>query len=202
MKILASFALALLVGSAAMAQPSPGGARPNFTRITGTLTAVSSDGIKVRDASGKEVSLGVAPNFTVVTTRTVAKDSVKPGDFVASANLSAGEGVGRSIEIRVFEPGTRVGEGSRPMTQPGAAPGQMMTNATVTKVAQTKAGLELDVRYPGGVRHLIVPPDVTIVGFNPVDPASVKPGSNATVIAIHGSDGGLLATRVQLGDGR
>jgi hypothetical protein len=145
-------------------------------RITGTLTEISSDEIKVRNASGQEVSLGVGPEVTVVATRPVAKASIKSGDFVASANLNQAEGVGRAIEMRLFEPGSHAGERNRAMTQPGAAPGQMMTNATVNKVAQTKAGLELDVRYPGGVRHLIVPPAVTIIGSYPVDPASLKPG--------------------------
>jgi hypothetical protein len=196
-KILASLALSVLLVSVAVAQPPAAG--PNArTRITGTLIAISADGLKVRDATGQEVSLGVAPNVTVVATRPVAKDSIKPGDFVASANLSQTDGVGRSIEMRLFEPGSRAGEGNRPMTQAGAAPGQMMTNATVTKVAQTQAGLELDVQYPGGVRHLIVPADVTIIGSYPVDPSTLKAGMPLTATASRGADGGLLATRVQI----
>jgi hypothetical protein len=200
-KIFASFVLALLLGAAAMAQPpaTSGSTSPNArTRITGTLIAISSDGLKVRDASGQEVSLGVAPNVTVVAARPVARDSIKPGDFVASANLSQAEGIGRSIEMRLFEPGSRAGEGNRPMTQPGAAPGQMMTNATVTKVAQTNAGLELDVQYPGGVRHLVVPSEVTIMGSYPVDPASLKPGVAVIATATRDADGVLRATRVQI----
>jgi hypothetical protein len=200
-KFLASFALALLLGATAMAQPpgAPGSTGPNArTRITGTLTEISADGLKIRDAKGQEVSLGVAPTVTVVATRPVAKDSIKPGDFVASANLAQGEGTGRSIEMRLFEPGSHAGEGNRPMTQPGAAPGQMMTNATVTKVAHTKAGLELDVQYPGGVRHLVVPPDVKIIGSYPVDPTSLKPGTAVTAFATRGADGALRATRVQV----
>jgi hypothetical protein len=200
-KILASFALALFLGAVAMAQPpaSSGSRSPDArTRIAGTLIGISSDGLKIRDASGQEVSLGIAPNVTVVAARPVARDSIKPGDFVASANLSQGEGIGRSIEMRLFEPGFRAGEGNRPMTQPGAAPGQMMTNATVTKVAQTHAGLELDVQYPGGLRHLIVPPEVTIMGSYPVDPASLKPGMAVIAIATRAVDGALSANRIQI----
>jgi hypothetical protein len=179
---------------------APGPATPNAqTRITGTLTEISSAGLKVRDASGQEVSMGVTPSITVVAARPVAKESIKPGDFVASANLSQADGSGRSIEMRLFEPGSRAGEGNRPMTQAGAAPGQMMTNATVTKVAQTPAGLELDVQYPGGVRHLVVPPELTIMGSYPVDPASLKPGMAVTVTATRAAEGAALAaTRVQI----
>jgi hypothetical protein len=190
--------LALFTVGAALAQTPPAGGAGNGVRITGTLTGVTNDGIKVRDAGGQETALGVAPNLTVVAARPVAKDAIKPGDFVASANLSDGEGAGRSIEMRLFEPGSHAGEGNRPMTQPGAAPGQMMTNATVTKVSQTSAGLELDVQYPGGVRHLVVPPEVNIVGSYPVEPNTLKPGMPVTVNATRGDDGSLRATRIQI----
>ncbi len=201
MKILAPITLMLLVGPLAVAQPagtSPATAPNARLRISGTLTEISSDTLKLRDATGQEMSLGVAPNISVVATRPVAKNSIKPGDFVASANLGQDEGTGRSIEMRLFEPGSHAGEGNRPMTQPGAAPGQMMTNATVTRVAHTRAGLELDVQYPGGVRHLIVPPDVNIVGFYPINPATLKAGTAVTVIASRGADGTLVANRVQV----
>lgn len=201
MKSFASLLLAMLVGTVAMAQPRPDtGPNPanRFVRIAGTLTAISADGLKVRDAAGHEVSLGVGPAVSVVATRSVARDSIKPGDFVASANLNQADGVGRSLEMRLFEPGSHAGEGSRPMTQPGAAPGQMMTNATVTHAAQTKAGLELDVQYPGGVRHLIVPPDVPIIGYLPVEASTLKVGTAVTALAVRGSDGVLRTSRIQI----
>jgi hypothetical protein len=201
MKFLASLALPLLVTATALAQmpAAPGAANANAqTRVTGTLTAIASDGIKVRDANGQEVAMGIAPTITVVAARPVAKESIKAGDFVASANLNQADGVGRSIEIRLFEPGSRAGEGNRPMTQAGAAPGQMMTNATVTKVAQSGAGLELDVQFPGGERHLVVPPEVTIMGSYPVEPATLKPGMAVTVTGTRDAGGVLSATRVQI----
>jgi hypothetical protein len=204
MKSVTAFLLALAIslpaasqGTAAPsapAQPSPQAA----TRIAGTVTALSNEGLTLRDATGKEVKVGFAPDVAVLAARPISKDDIKPGDFVASANLSETEGVGRSIEMRLFEAGSRAGEGNRPMTQPGAAPNQVMTNATVTKVARTAAGLELDVQYPGGSRHLIVPPEVTIVGSYPVDPATLKVGLAVTLTAIPGSDGTLRATRIQI----
>ena len=202
MKIIAPFIVAFamsLPGASVGAEPGPPpAANAQGTRLSGTLTAISNDGLTVRDASGRETKLGLAPNVVVLAARPVSKDQIKVGDFVASANLSEADGIGRSIEMRVFEPGSRAGEGNRPMTQPGAAANQMMTNATVTKVAQTAKGLELDVQYPGGVRHLIVPPEVTIVASNPVDPSTLKIGMSVTALAAPGSDGTLRATRIQI----
>lgn len=195
MKSVATFAI-LAVSAAAMAQQA---APP--TRMAGTVTAVASDGLTLKDAAGNDVKLGLAPNVVVLAARPIAREDIKPGDFVASANLSETDGIGRSIEMRVFEPGSRAGEGNRPMTQPGAAANQMMTNATVTKVVRTGKGLELDVQYPGGVRHLIVPPEVTIVGSYPVEASQLKPGVPVTVNAIAGADGALRATRIQIAAG-
>ena len=204
MNSIPAFLLALAVSLPAASQvatpPSaPAQSTPqSATRIVGTVTALSDEGLTVRDATGKEVKVGFAPGVTVLASRPISKDDIKPGDFVASANLSETEGVGRSIEMRLFEAGSRAGEGNRPMTQPGAAPNQVMTNATVTKVARTAAGLELDVQYPGGSRHLIVPPEVTILGSYPVDPSMLKSGTAVTLTAIPGSDGALRATRIQI----
>lgn len=201
MKSLAPLLLAMSFSTLALAQPRPqsGLDAPNRpVRIAGTLTALSADGLTVRDAAGHEISLGVGPAVAVLATRPVAKDSIKPGDFVASANLNQTDGVGRSLEMRLFEPGSHAGEGNRPMTQPGAAPGQMMTNATVTHVAHTQAGLELDVQFPGGVRHLIVPPDVPIIGYYPVQASSLKIGTAVTAIAVRGTDGVLRTNRIQI----
>ena len=198
--LLLGFAMSLpaasqgVAASSAAAQPAP----QATTRIAGTITALSNEALTLRDATGKEVKVGFAPDVAVLAARPISKDDIKPGDFVASANLSETEGVGRSIEMRLFESGSRAGEGSRPMTQQGAAPNQVMTNATVTKVARTAAGLELDVQYPGGSRHLIVPPEVTIIGSYAVDPSTLKVGMAVTLAATRGRDQTLRATRIQI----
>jgi hypothetical protein len=201
-KIIVPLCLAVLAAVPAMAQapaaPAASPAPNAPVRITGALTAIGNQGLTIRDAAGVETKMGLAPSLTVVASRPVPKDQIKPGDFVASANLSQADGVGKSIEMRLFEPGSRAGEGNRPMTQATAAPGQMMTNATVTKVATTAAGLELDVQYPGGIRHLVVPPEVTIFGAYPVDPGTLTVGTTVTVTATRAADGALNATRIQI----
>jgi hypothetical protein len=58
---------------------------------------------------------------------------------------------GQSTELRIMEPGYRPEFGTHLMAQTGAA----MTHGTVSSARQTAAGVELDVDYPGGSRHLI-----------------------------------------------
>ncbi|HTI66732.1 MAG TPA: hypothetical protein VL460_04195 [Caulobacteraceae bacterium] len=183
----------LLAGGAAAQAPAPA---PAAVRVAGVVTAVETNGLKVRGADGKEISFGLAPGFTVVTTRPVDIDAIQPGAFVATANVTEGEGVGRSIELRMFEPGSKAGEGNRPMNQPGAAPGQMMTNATVSSVARSANGRELTVTYPGGTRRIVVPVGMPIIASFPADPSIIKPGVTVQTQAAPGPDGTLRAARI------
>src|ERR1700749_5265881 len=102
----------------ALAQPAPTGAPPAFTRYAGTVTAVAADHLTVRDKDGKTSDVPLARTWTAVATRPVDIEAIKPGSFVATANTNIDANTGKSIELRIFEPGQKLGEGSRPMAQP------------------------------------------------------------------------------------
>ena len=193
MRTATSFAVMLVAGlsiaAAAAAQPPAGPAR-----VAGTVTAVSADSVTIHAADGKDTTLGFAPGWALVTTKQVPQDAIKPGGFVATANLNQAEGVGKSIEIRLFEPGSKLGEGSRPM----AAPNTTMTNANVSKVEKTANGLEIDVTYPGGTRHIIVPPDMKVIASIPTETSALKAGAHVTAVATKTPDGAMKVARVQM----
>ena len=75
-----------------------------------------------------------------------------------------------------------------------------MTNATVTAVTKGAGGRELDVAYPGGTRRIIVPPDVQVIGYTPVDRDQVKPGVTISAAAIKGEDGVARVARLQISE--
>ena len=193
-----SLAAAIVAVSAfaapALAQPPAGGAPPAFTRYAGTVTAVAADHLTVKDKDGKVSDVPLARTWTAVATHPVDIEAIKPGSFVATANTDIDANTGKSIELRVFEPGNKGGEGSRPM----AAPHTTMTNATVQTVTKGASGRELVVAYPGGTRHIIVPPDVQVIGSFPVDRDSIKPGDEISAFGVKGDDGVARATRVQV----
>ncbi|MGZ5984896.1 MAG: hypothetical protein ACXWK7_08155 [Caulobacteraceae bacterium] len=181
----------------ALAQPAPApapGAPPAFTRYAGTVTAVAADHLTLKQADGKIVEAPLSRTWTAVAVRPVDIETIKPGSFVATANTDIDANTGKSIELRIFEPGNKGGEGSRPMAQPNTT----MTNATVQTVTKGAQGRELVVAYPGGTRHIIVPPDVQVIGNFPIDRDSVKPGDEVTALGVKGDDGVARATRVQV----
>jgi hypothetical protein len=183
--------LALAAACAALAQaPAPGG----FIRVAGVVTAVAADSVTVKGDDGKVTVLPLVKTWTVVKTRPVDIDAIKPGRFVATANTNLDDKSGKSIELRLMEPGAHMGEGSRAMAQPNTT----MTNGTVEAVRKTPAGHELDVSYPGGMRHILVPPDVKVIGAEPAPREAVKPGVIVAAIAIKGDDGVARGTRVSI----
>jgi hypothetical protein len=181
----------------ALAQPAPAGrpaAPPAFTRYAGTVTAVAADHLTVKDKDGKTSDVPLSPTWTAVATRPVDIEAIKPGSFVATANTNIDATTGKSIELRIFEPGNKGGEGSFPMQQPNTT----MTNATVQTVTKGAQGRELVVAYPGGTRHIIVPPDVQVIGNFPIDRDIIKPGDEISAFGVKGDDGVARVARVQV----
>lgn len=184
----------ICVASLALAQPP--GAPLGVTRIQGVVTAVTTDSVTIRGDDGKVTVLPLLSTWTVSGKRPVDIEAIKPGSFVATANTNIDANTGKSIELRIFAPGDKGGEGSRSMTQANTT----MTNATVTKVTKGAQGRELDVAYPGGVRHIIVPPDVQVIGNFPLDRSALKPGVKLTVLGVKGSDGVMRGSRLEIAE--
>ena len=183
----------LVLPAAALAQaPAP----PAFVVLRGVVTAASDDSVTIKGADGKDTVMPLVKTWTVVGTKPVDPDTIKPGSFVATANTNIDANNGKSTELRIFEPGNKGGEGSRPMAQPNTT----MTNATVTKVTKAVQGRGIDVTYPGGVRHIIVPPDMPVIGNFPLEHSAVKPGVTVVAIGAKGADGVVRGTRVQIAE--
>jgi hypothetical protein len=187
-------ALAALAAAPALAQaPAPA---PSFVRVAGLVSAVSETSITVKGKDGATTVLALDPAWTVIVTRPVDVEAITPGSFVGTANTDLGGNQGKSIELRIFEPGSHLGEGSRPMAQPNTT----MTNGTVTTVSKGASGRELDVQYPGGVRHIVVPPDVQVIGNFPVARDRLKPGLTVAILAVKDPDGVVRGRRISIGE--
>ncbi len=190
------FAAALLAAPmAAVAQTAPPAA-PAFTRVAGVVSAITTDKITVTGKDGQAATYALSPMWRVVTTRVVDIGAIQPGSFIASANMDQPGGAGEALEMRVFEPGSKLGEGNRPMD----APGKMMTNATVSTVSKGASGRELTVTFPGGTRKIIVPPGMPVIASIPADRALVKPGVEISSFAAPGESGAPEVTRISIAE--
>jgi hypothetical protein len=183
--LLASF---VIVAAPAFAQA------PAAVRVAGVVTAVSPTSVTVKGTDGKATVVGVTKAVQVMTSRPINIESIKPGMYVATANTNIDANSGKSIELRMSPPAAKGQEFSRPMAQANTT----MTNGTVQTVSKGAGGRELNVYVPGGMRKIIVPPDVKVIGNFMGTLKDVKVGDNVTANAAKTPAGDVVATRITI----
>ena len=190
-RLLLAGALIALIVLPAGAQNAPQGTP---TRIRGTVDKLDGQNLTVKSREGSELTIALAPNFTV---RYLVKKSladVKSGDFVATTSMKGTDGKNHSVELRIFPEAMRgLGEGQYAWD---LTPDSLMTNATVTGIAGAPQGQTLKVSYKGGESEIVVGPDTPVFTYESGDASLLKPGAAVFLVALKKPDGALTAQGV------
>ena len=185
-------ALTLAAGAAFAQAP----AAPSVVR--GVVTAMDASSITVKPAKGAVQKVGLTPNWSVAVMKPVAMDAIKPGSFIGTAEVPGKDGTGKSLEVHVFPPGVKMGEGHYGWD---LKKGSMMTNGTVgTVVAGKKGSRQMEVSYSYGKRMITVPANVPIVQIAGGTRAQVKPGIPVFMVVQKTAAGQLMAGSVSIGE--
>jgi hypothetical protein len=189
--VFAAVGLMLMAAGAAAAQ----GARQI---VRGVVASVTASQLVVTGRDGKPVTVNLAPNWTVTVMKPITADAIQTGSFIGTTEMPQADGTGVSVEVHVFPPGVKMGEGHYPWDlQPGA----MMTNGTVGTVTAVGSGRAIDVSYPNGTRHIVVPPNAPIVLITPGGAQSlIQPGVSVFLVAAPGADGVLATNNISTGE--
>jgi hypothetical protein len=188
---MAAAAVTLAAGAAWAQAP----AAPSVVR--GTVTAMDASSLTVKGQKGV-TKVALTPNWSVAVMKPVEPDAIKPGSFIGTAEMPQKDGTGRSLEVHVFPPGVKMGEGHYGWDK---KPGSMMTNGTVgTVVAGKKGSRQLEVNYTYGKRTITVPKNVPIVQITGGARAQVKPGIPVFMVVQKGAGGQLTAGSVSIGE--
>ena len=182
-------ALTLAAGAAIAQMP----AAPSVVR--GTVTAMDAGSITVKGEKGGIQKVGLTPNWSVAVMKPVAIDAIKPGSFIGTAEMPGKNGSGKSLEVHVFPPGVKMGEGHYGWD---LKKGSMMTNGTV--VAGKKGSRQLEVSYSYGKRMINVPANVPIVQIAGGTRAMVKPGIPVFMVVQKTAAGQLMASSISVGE--
>jgi hypothetical protein len=169
MKLIALSLAAMFAAMPALAQTPPA------THIRGTVMSLDGDKLTItkRDGSAVTVTLAADVKLTGVVKADIAQ--IKPGTFIGTAEVDAGGGKGKSLEVVVFPEAARgTGEGHYAWD---LQPGSTMTNGTVGTIAEGSSGRELEVSFKGGTRHITVPENVPIVTFAEAGKGDLTPGA-------------------------
>jgi hypothetical protein len=190
-KSLFAGALIALLAVPAGAQNPPEGTP---TRIRGTVEKLDGQTLTVKSREGQQLTIALAPNFTVAAVVKKSLGDIKAGDFVGAASTKGTDGKLHALEVLIFPEALRgTGEGERAWD---LTPDSLMTNATVAGIASAAQGQALKVTYKGGESEIIVAPSTPVVTFGPGDASLLKPGAAVFIGAIKKPDGSLSAARV------
>jgi hypothetical protein len=190
-KLLLAGALIALLALPAAAQNPPEGTP---TRIRGTVEKLDGQTLTVKSREGPQLTIVLAPNFTVSAVVKKSLGDIKAGDFVGAASTKGTDGKLHALEVLIFPEAMRgTGEGERPWD---LTPDSLMTNATVSGITSAPQGQALKVTYKGGESEIIVAPNTPIVTFAPGDASLLKPGAAIITAATRKPDGTLSASRV------
>ena len=190
------FVLAVLAVPA-LAQPFA----PTTMRVTGTIEAADANSITVRALEGGGTNkVFLTPDAKVFGVSTTTLAEVKPGAFVGVGATPNPDGSQRAIRVTVFAESQRgLGEGFRPWDR---APHGTMTNATVAETVKGVDGQVLTVKYKGGDKRIVVPPDARILAYSVGDRSELKVGAHVAILrAKRKLDGSWEADRVNVGRG-
>jgi hypothetical protein len=191
------FALSLIVGLV-----TAGGAlaQQKTVRISGTVENFDGRVLEIKSPAVGEVKVDLPNDVKVFGVSKAALADVKPGAFIGVGGMPQADGSQRAIQVTVFTESQRgLGEGFRPWSQ---RPHGTMTNATVAETVKSVEGQRLTVKYRGGEKTIVVPPDTTILAYSVGDKRELKPGAHVVIVrAQRQADGVLRASRVNVGRG-
>jgi hypothetical protein len=192
-KTAIAFAALAIAGAASAQTPAP----PAPTVVRGTVTALTDSSMTVKTDKGPQ-TVGLTPSWSVAVMKPVAIDAIKAGSFIGTSEMPNKDGTsGKSLEVHVFPPGVKMGEGHYGWD---LKPGSMMTNGTVGEVVAGKKGSrELDVSYSYGKRHITVPANVPVVQIAPGKRDLVKVGTPVFMV-VQKTANGMMAGSVSVGE--
>jgi hypothetical protein len=171
--------------------------QPQTVRVRGTIEKVDGNSVVVKPAQGSDVTLTLTPDARIVGVVKASLADITPGSFVGSAAMPQPDGSQKALEVHIFAESQRgTGEGHRPYTIPNST----MTNGTVGDMVTATDGRTLTVKYNGGEKKIMVPPDVPVVRYEVGDRGDLKPGVHVTALnAVKKADGSIEAPRLNVG---
>ena len=165
--------------------------------VRGKVKTLVGQTLVVQPQKGPPITVTLTPEWGLVVMKPVDVSTIQPGSFIGTTNMDRPDGTGRSLEVHVFPPGVKMGEGHYPWD---LKPHSMMTNGTIGKVTAGHHGRMLEVAYPGGTRQILVPPNVPVVGFSPGPRTLLKPGVSVFILGHKLPDGTLGTGNVSIGE--
>jgi hypothetical protein len=173
--------------------------QPPSLRVAGTIESVDGAVLSIKSGKLGLVKVTLTGDAAVFGVTKGALTDLKPGAYIGVGAMPQADGSQRAIQVTVFAPVQRgIGDGHRPWDRPGST----MTNGAVADTVAGVDGPVLTVKYKGGEKKVIVPPEAVILNYVVGDKSELKPGAHVAIIrAVKKSDGSLETNRINVGRG-
>jgi len=174
--------------------------QPATTRVAGTVESFDGHVLAVKSGKLGEVKINLTGDATVFGVAKATLADVKPGSYIGVGAMPQPDGSQRAIQVTVLAESQRgLSEGHKPWD---ARPNSTMTNGTVDQTVAGIDGQVLTVKYQGGEKKIVVPPDAVIRAYVVSDRSELKPGAHIAIVrAVKKPDGSLEANRINVGRG-
>lgn len=206
--------------AATSAAPASDAASAQPTLTPGWVQTASATSLTIATPNGGAMTFNLSPGTVIMVAHRGSVADIKAGDFLGTTNVPSADGAGQSTEVHIFPPGVKIGEGDRPMGPPPAgggpasrmtngdvtaaapAPAGSMTNGTAGSVASGQAGVQMDVAYAGGTKHIVVPASTPVMVMASGTPDMLKPGMAILVGSTPGTHDATFINIQPAGPGR
>lgn len=193
-RMASATAVALLfAASSAVAQA------PQVVRVRATIENVSGSMLEVKTRDGAAYKIRIPDGAPVSQVVKAALSDIKEGSYIAVTAMPQPDASQKASAIYIFPPGVHPPEGFNAAWD--FAPSSTMTNATVANQVTATDGQTLTVKYTGGEKKVIVPPNAEIVTGKKAGVGDLKAGQKIMIFAAKKqADGTLEAPNISFGD--
>lgn len=180
---------AFAVGAGALADaPAP-------ARLRGTIAKISGDTLELTLKNGKSATVKLAADVGVMGVNAAQLSDIKSDSFIGTAAVKQPDGSLEALEVTVFPPGMKAGEGHYAWDLGNDS---SMTNGTVGDVVVTQ-GRTITVKYKEGEQKIKVPADAPIVSLEKGDRSLLVAGAHVVFFMKPGADGKPEVARATVG---
>jgi Xaa-Pro aminopeptidase len=170
----------------------------SYINVRGRVVDLTPERIVVQSETGVVTRMKLSPEWSVQVMRPIPFSKLELGRYLGAVEMPENGDQGRALEIHMYLPQVRMGEGSAPWDRPL---GSRVTQGDLLGARETASGYELELSFPGGRRRLVASKDIPIVLINNEGREHIKVGVEVFILAWPQADGQLRVDAVGTGEG-
>jgi Xaa-Pro aminopeptidase len=169
-----------------------------YINVRGRVVDLTPERIVVQSETGVVTRMKLSPDWSVQVMRPIPFSKLEIGRYVGAVEVPQGDTHGRAVEIHMYLPEVRMGEGSAPWDRPF---GSRVTQGDLLAARETASGYELELSFSGGRRRLVASKDIPVVLINNEGRENIQVGVEVFILAWPQADGDLRVDAVGTGEG-